>query len=290
MRGCLLTAVCLFADAVSAQTASPWTSVQLTTFPTEVVFKVFEQPDTGAKTVALRELASRKEPAYRSQVRRWFDERFPAGRNSVDAGWAKTPDGMLFVAACEYLASAEGLHALDAILSRAESWSIAPELARAFRLLGPDWVDQLLSQTAGDEERAGNAAVWIARGAARENAHELVAVLRRSDSRAWLAAVQACDRLQLDPCWPEVRRFEADRPLDARIRALTVLARQASAIDGALLALVGRAVADLEDMPFGPARASLASALSEFAAFARSQNIALSPRVAGAIARIGGTR
>jgi len=242
-------------------------------FSSEQLDQLMDQGNRILQAAAIYEMAHRREATSREKVQRIFDSGIPPqGALPLDSRAARSPDGLRFLAAVEFLAATERNKAIPKILRRPETWQMPREVAVGLRLAGQGWVDAALRE-APDEKRLGAVGAMVAAGATIENAEEVAGILRTREGPPWYGAVVACERMDASVCWQALAAsLESKSPGD-QLRANMAAFRKGRTTQGRLLENASQVAALATSLPPGPELANSLMLLHEFETLAQLSRI-----------------
>jgi hypothetical protein len=244
-------------------------------FSSEQLDQLMDQGNRILQAAAIYEMAHRRDAASREKVQRIFDSGIPPqGTLPPDSRAARSPDGLRFLAAVEFLVATERNQAIPKILRRSETWQMPREVAVGLRLAGPGWVDAALRE-APDEKRLEAVGAMVSAGATIENAEEVAGILRTREGAPWYGAVVACERMDANVCWQALSAsLESKSPGD-RLRANMAAFRKGRTTQDRLLENASQVAALATSLPRGEALANSLMLLHEFETLAQLSRIAV---------------
>jgi hypothetical protein len=190
---------------------------------------------------------------------------------------AISPGAAAFMASTEYLAAVEGSRFLPELLARPEVWAVPSWFGATFSAIGPGWVKPVIQRASELDSQRGATVLMnlVAGGATSANMGELRTVLQTEQSDAWMAAMQACARLNSGECWDLIAAGARRQGGREQVRTATVQFKAGRLPLAEAMLAAERAALELRQ-PSDPAtRTSLAIELSGFLRFAQGRGLAL---------------
>ena len=154
-------------------------------------------------SLAISEARRRLDWTMHDTVRQYYKQAaLPANEVRFDMH-SISPATAALLASTEYLAAIERSAFLPELLDRPEVWAVPSWFTATFAAMGPGWVKPVIQRAnaAGPRRSPAILMTLVAAGATTENMDELRTVLQTEQSDAWLAAMQACARLNTGECW-----------------------------------------------------------------------------------------